>query len=201
MNSDRSSAGSIVPYIRRGAAAVIALTLLALVLSDLEIAQARGWWDRHSLTGSVVASLLVLGVTALIFDEVIARHQRRERASTVAVQGLILYSQARRAYGAVLAGVDAASGSSNASEEMRPLASMLLTASPSLFDDPVARVFLERLQRLMGSLLQTLAAAPARGQGGDQRAPLMAEMAQLQASIEPLRARLPAEYRSLFDEP
>lgn len=144
--------------------------------------------------------MLVVGVTGLIFDEAIARYQRRDRASTVAVQGLILYSQACRAYAAVLADVDGASDS-RASEEMRPLASMLLTASPSLFDDPVARVFLERIQRLMGSMLQARSASPDGVNGGDRREPLEAEMAQLRASVEPLRARLPAEYRSLFDEP
>lgn len=186
--------------VRRGAAAVIALTLVALVVSDLEDRGLRSWWDRHSLTGSVLASMLVVGVTGLIFDEAIARYQRRDRASTVAVQGLILYGQACRAYAAVLADVDGAADS-RASEEMRPLASMLLTASPSLFDDPVARVFLERIQRLMGTMLQARSASPSGAHDGDRREPLEAEMAQLRASVEPLRARLPAEYQSLFDEP
>lgn len=54
--------------------------------------------------GSILASLLAVGVTALIFDEVIARQRRRERATSVAVQAMILYAQARRAFGAILAG-------------------------------------------------------------------------------------------------
>ena len=58
----------------------MAVLLLALVASDLWIERARVWWDRHSLTSSVVSNLLVLAVTALIVDEVIARRQRQERA-------------------------------------------------------------------------------------------------------------------------
>jgi hypothetical protein len=61
-------------------AVAIASGLVAIVACDLWIASFRDWWDRHSLTGSIVSSLLVLGVTALIVDEILARRQRRERA-------------------------------------------------------------------------------------------------------------------------
>jgi hypothetical protein len=180
------------------AAVAITAILLALVVCDLEIARFREWWERHSLTGSILASLLVVGVTGLIFDELIARYQRRERASSVAVQALIVYSQARRAYDAVLASDEAELSDTHVADEVRPLASMLLSASPSLFDDPVARVFLERVQQLMGAMVRTIAASPeARG---DITTLLADEMTQLQASVEPLRARLPAEYRSTIDD-
>jgi len=201
MGAGRSTSGSIAAYARRGGAAAIALTLLALVACDLWVAGFRGWWDRHSLTGSIVASLLVVGATGLIFDEAIARHQRRDRATSVAVQGMILYAQARQAFRAVVAEIGRASDSDDALEQVRPLANMVLSASPSLFDDTQARLFLDRLQRLMGSMIRTLAKPPAGGAAGDARKRLETEMAQLQASAEPLRARLPAEYRSMLDEP
>lgn len=76
---------------------------------------------------------------------------------------------------------------------------MLLTASPSLFDDSTAPLFLTRVQRLMGVMLRTISASPedARTDGPGL---LATDMPQLQTSMETLRARLPAEYRSMFDQ-
>jgi hypothetical protein len=53
----------------------------------------------------------------------------------------------------------------------RHLANMILVASPALFDDPEARLFLEEVQRLAGTkygalALHKLSTAPAAG-GGD----------------------------------
>ena len=81
--------------VRRVAATTVVMTLATLVAYDVWIRGVRVWWDRHSLTGSIVASLLGLAVTALIVDEVVARRQRKERAVSVAVQSLIVYGQAR----------------------------------------------------------------------------------------------------------
>jgi hypothetical protein len=96
------------------------------------------------VTGSILVSLLVVGVTALIFDEVIARQKRRER-DLVTVRGKILYAQARRAFGAVARG-DEASGPSRALEEIRPLASLLLAAADYIW----ASSHVERRPRLSG---------------------------------------------------
>ena len=101
-----------------------------------------------------MANLLVVAFTALIVDEVVARRQQRKRGVSVAVQGLIVYGQARRAYGAVNASGDGGSDTLDASEELRTLASMLLTASSALFDDPVARRFLEQVERFAGSMIR-----------------------------------------------
>ena len=57
---------------RRLAAALVAMALLALIACDQFVSGFPAWWDRHSLTGSIVSSLLVLAVTALIVDEVVA---------------------------------------------------------------------------------------------------------------------------------
>jgi hypothetical protein len=77
----------MIDPVRRIAAAAAAATLIALVVCDQCIASFRAWWDRHSFTGSVVANLLVLAITALIVDEVVARRQQRKRGVSVAVQG------------------------------------------------------------------------------------------------------------------
>ena len=183
---------------RRISAAAVAAALLALVACDIWIGSFRAWWYHHSLTGSIVSSLLVLGIAALIVDEVVARRQLRERGSTVAVQAMIVYGQARRASDALLAEKED-SDATDASSEARTLASMLLTASPSLFDDPVARLFLEDIQRLAGDLYGALAAA-AGAPGDAARERVAAQMRQVHASAGPLVARLPAEYRRSTDD-
>jgi len=65
---------------RRLAATAAAAVLVMLVAGDLLVRRVRTWGNGHSLTGSVVTSLLVLAVAALIVDEVVAHRQRRERA-------------------------------------------------------------------------------------------------------------------------
>jgi hypothetical protein len=187
---------------RRLAAAGITIALLALVACDLRIESFRVWWDNHSLTASIVSSLLVLGVTALIVDEVVARRQRNDRATSVAVQAMIVYDQAQRAYLALVASLDAPDGdSSDAPEEMRALANMLLTSSPSLFDDPEARVFLERVQRLTAVMFRKSSSSVI----GDARRPsaeaIKTAMDNLHASAGPLLQRLSAGYRAAIDEP
>jgi hypothetical protein len=98
-----ASTRSRASVLRWVAAAAIAATLLALVACEIWVTTVRAWWDRHSLTGDVVSSLLVVGATVLIFDEILARRQRKERAGSVAVQVLIVYGQAVRAYDALRA--------------------------------------------------------------------------------------------------
>ena len=177
---------------RRVAAALVAMALLALIACDQFVPGFPAWWDRHSLTGSIVASLLVLAVTALIVDDVVARRQRRERAVSVAVQGLIVYGQARRAYDSMT--------STSAREELGTLASMLLTASSSLFDDPEARLLLEQLQRFAG-LMYRAVVAPSKGApstvNGQQ---LASAMSGLQAAVQPLLGRISAEDRASLED-
>jgi hypothetical protein len=197
------------PLLRRLAGLVVALALLALVACDLWVGAIRSWWDRHSLTGSVVSNLLVLAVTALIVDEIVARRQRRERAVSVAVQGLIVYGQARRAADAIAAQADAAhadaaedqgDGSADAAaEELRTLAAMLLTASPSLFDDSEARRFLDQVERFSVSMFRTVQASSGGPVSGEDRARLTTEMSDLRATVEPLLARIPAPDRSALE--
>jgi hypothetical protein len=185
--------------LRRVAAASAAIAVLALVACDLWVGTVRIWWDRHSLTGSVVSNLLVLAVAALIVDEVVARRQRRERAISVAVQGLIVYGQARRAYDAVSATGVESGPESGAPDELRALASMLLTASPNLFDDPEARRFLEQVERLSVSMLQRVVGSSrvVANAGDPQR--MESDMARVKKTVDPLLARIPAEDRGWLE--
>ncbi|HVA03959.1 MAG TPA: hypothetical protein VMU64_09425 [Acidimicrobiales bacterium] len=185
--------------VRRGAAAAVAVTLLALVASDLWIGGFRAWWDRHSLTGSIVSSLLVLAVAGLIVDDVVARRQRRERSVSVAVQGLIVFGQARRACRAILRRDEHDPGSSAPADELRTLAGMLLTASSSLFDDPEARRFLEQVERFSVSMISAISTSPAAALSAQNRTRLTAEMSELETVVKPLLARIPPKDRALLE--
>jgi hypothetical protein len=192
-------------------AAAITGTLLALVACEIWVTAVRSWWDTHSFTGDVISSLLVVGATVLIIDEILARRQRKDRAVSVAVQVLIVYGQTLRAYDALTAWPDALSvwhGPDDAQlvgarEEVRTLSSMILAASPSLYDDPEARLFLDEVQRLVG----TMYAAPALGfsasaanDGESVVARLGASRTRLDGRVAPLAARLPKQYRAGLDE-
>jgi hypothetical protein len=189
---------------RRLAAAAVAACLVVLVVCDLSVAGFQAWWDRHSLTTSIVSSLLVLAVTGLIVDEVVARRQRQQRATSVAVQALIVYGQGRRTWNAVKSGggvgTGAESGAGSPLEEWRALANMVLTASPTLFEDPEARRFLEQVERFSGLLLSRFR-RPEGTLADDDRQHLEAEFSKLEQSIRPLMARLPKADESLFEGP
>jgi hypothetical protein len=161
------------------------------VVCDLNLPRFAAWWDRHAVTTSIVSSLLIVGATALIFNEVVAYRQRRERSLSVAAQSLILYIQARQAYQAVLAGASDPSAPDVMPAELRDLASNLLVASPSLFDDPPARDFLLQLDRLMAELF----AAADRPDDQGQIDRLTDQMNRVQVSFQPLMARFPASYQ------
>ena len=182
--------------IRRTGALLIAAAIVFLIIYD--VANGRGfsdWWAQHAITTSLVSDLLIVGATALIFDEVQAYRQRKARSVSVAAQGLIVYGQAREAYQAVTAMVSDPSVDDAVPDELRDLASNLLVASPSLFDDRDARDFLLQLDRLMASLYSAANGQSNRPDGIGQPEELANRMNQVQASFEPLVARFPSGYQ------
>jgi hypothetical protein len=183
------------------AAAAVALTLLAMIACDLWLGGFRAWWNRDSLTGSIVSNLLVLAVAGLIVDDVVARRQRRERSVSVAVQGLIVFGQARRTCAAILSSDEEKSDSGAAADELRSLASMLLTASPNLFDDPAARQFLGQVERFSASMIHTVDASSPAALSPESRQRLTAEMSELETIVQPLLARIPVNDRALLEGP
>jgi len=185
--------------LRRIAAIVVAAALVALVACDLWVTSTRTWWDQHSLTGSVTSNLLVLAVTALIVDEVVARRQRRDRSVSVAVQGLIVYGQARRTHDAIVSTGGDGQPVGVAADELRTLANMLLTSSPSLFDDPAARTFLERVERFSVTMFRLVSAAAGQPVDGHDREHLSQEMARVRETVQPLLTRIPPEERRLLE--
>ncbi|HEX4258960.1 MAG TPA: hypothetical protein VH089_27980 [Streptosporangiaceae bacterium] len=182
--------------IRRIGALVIAAAIVFLIIYD--VASGRGfsdWWAEHAITTSLVSDLLIVGATALIFDEVHAYRQRKARSVSVAAQSLIVYGQAREAYQAVTAVVSDPSVDDTVPDELRDLASNLLVASPSLFDDRDARDFLLQLDRLMASLYSAANGQSDRPDGIGRLDELANRMNQVQASFDPLVARFPTDYQ------
>jgi hypothetical protein len=182
--------------IRRLGAVLIAAAIVALIVYDLM--NGRGfslWWDKHAITTSLVSDLLIVGATALIFDEVQAYRRRKDRSLSVAAQGMIVYGQAREAYQAVMANLSDPSAGNGIPGELRDLASNLLVASPSLFDDLQARDFLLNLDRLMASLFAAASGRSDRPDGLGRTDSLTQQMNQVQTSFQPLVARFPPEYQ------
>jgi hypothetical protein len=182
--------------IRRVGALLIAAAIVFLIVYD--IVRGRGfsaWWDKHAITASLVSDLLIVGATALIFDEVQAYRRRKDRSLTVAAQGLIVYGQAREAYQAVMANLSDPSSGTSVPDELKDLASNLLVASPSLFDDPDARDFLLQLDRLMAALFAAANGQGDRPDGLGQTVGLTNRMNDVDASFQPLVARFPPDYQ------
>lgn len=173
---------------RISAVAAVA-AVAAAVVTDLTISGVDEWWNRHSLVGSLVSSVLVLGVTVLIVDEVTAHRQVRERKRVAAVQALIVYGQTVQTAKVLMAPSDQRE-SEDAAGEVRALASMVLTAAPALFDDPEARDFMEQVEEFSSMVLRTGLSRPGHDVTDADRAKLSEAKEALSAAVQPLLARL-----------
>jgi hypothetical protein len=179
--------------IRRRLAAVFAGSSVVLLVGlDVSVPPVRSWFDHHAFTASVAANLLVLAVAALIVEEVVARRQRRDHALSVAVQSLIVYRQARRAYDAFGAGEADGVDVPDVTDELRTLAGMLLAASPNLYNDRGSRAFLDQAERSLVIMSRVVGASDG-GLDARGRRRIDREMSQLLTKVEPLRARFPVE--------
>ena len=75
---------------------------------------------------------------------------------------------------------------------------MVLTASSNLFDDPVARSFLEEVERFSASIVR-MAGAPTGTLSAEDRERLSSEMTRLKNLIDPLLDRIPEADRVLLE--
>jgi len=167
------------------------LAIAAVVISDLVVPGVGSWWDRHSLIGSFVTSALILGVTVQVVDQVAARRRVKERERVAAVQALIVYGQALRT-GRVLLATPDQTGNGDPESEVRALASMVLTAAPALFEDPVARDFMEKVERFSALLVRMVRRA-GEGLTSTDRRKVSQMKDALDSAIQPLLSRLRAE--------
>ncbi len=171
-------------------AALAALgAVVAAVVTDLTMPAVDGWWNRHSLVGSVISSVLILAITVLVVDEVNFRRQVRERNRVAAVQALIVYAQVRQTARVLLAPLDQRA-SADAAGEVRALASMVLTAAPALFDDPEARNFMDQAERFSAMLVRIGLGNVGHEVTDVDRATLSRAEEDLSTAVQPLLARL-----------
>jgi predicted permease len=136
----------------QGGSAAVVVTLVACVLVILDLADGpmRRWWDAHALTTDTVAGLLVLLITVLVVDQVVALRQINDRARAVAVQVGIMMTQAARTTQAVSQVLAGKGDRDSAGDEFRTYIMMLLAVAPILIDAKLSRNFLEQAQRMGG---------------------------------------------------
>src|SRR5215471_2897640 len=115
------------------------LVTLALVIVEVTDAGQRRWWAAHPLTTDTVAGLLVLLVTVLVVNQLLSRRQAGQRGHAVAAQAAILMAQAARSARAVSSAIGGSGDRDAASDGFRTYMMMLLTSTPVLINDPVAR--------------------------------------------------------------
>lgn len=172
--------------------------IAAVVVTDLTIRDVGAWWDRHSLLGSFVTSVLILGVTIQLVDQVTARRRVKDRKRVAAVQALIVYGQALRTERVLLAPPDEPENG-DPNSEVQALASMVLTAAPALFEDPTARDFMEKVETFSSLLYRMVRRRGAEISEAD-RARLSQAKTALSTAMSPLMSRLqPREAAALED--
>jgi hypothetical protein len=181
------------------AAVLATLVTLTLVVVELTDAGQRRWWAAHPLTTDTVAGLLVLLVTVLVVNQLLNRRQARQRGHAVAAQTVIMVAQATRSAQAVTAVADGSGDRGAASDGLRTYMLMLLTGSPVLIDDPVARRFLEQAQYLGGVMTATLAAIDKSPAGAAVPTDKLDDaVQQLQSAAAPLLQLLSPGMRDLI---
>lgn len=181
--------GSVKRGLTRIAAVGALLAVAAIVVTDVTTTGVERWWDRHSVITDVVGSVLILAVTVLIVDEVIARRRVKERARVAAVQAVIVYGQALRTETVLANKGEEEDGGAGGLAEVRSLALMLLTAAPALFDDPVARNFMNRAEGF-SSLMLRAALSGQRDVTDADRAKLAQAKEELRIAVQPMLVRL-----------
>jgi hypothetical protein len=183
----------------QGGSAAVVVTLVAcvLVILDLTNGPMRHWWAAHAMTTDTVAGLLVLLITVLVVDQVVALRQINDRARAVAVQVGIMMTQATRTTQAVSQVLAGKGDRDSAGDEFRTYIMMLLAVAPVLIDAKLSRNFLEQAQHLDGEMalaLNWFATAP--GQEKFPAAQLDDAVQALKSASTPLLQILTPEMRS-----
>jgi hypothetical protein len=142
------------------AALLVSLVTAGLIVIDCVDAGVRDFFARHALTTSTLSGILVLLVTVLVADRVLARRSLQDRSRAIAAQASLVYGQALRARDAVVALVtdDTADEAAEeaAGEESRTYTMAVMIATPTLIEVSATRDFLEAAQALGAHLALTL---------------------------------------------
>jgi hypothetical protein len=189
----------LIPLLGWLAAVFAMLVTLALVVAELTDAGQRRWWSGHPLTTDTVAGLAVLLVTVLVVNQLLNRRQAGPRGHAVAAQTAIMVAQATRSANAVSSMIDGSGDRDAASDGLRTYMMMLLTGSPVLIEDPVARHFLEQAQYLGGVMTRAFGTVERPPDGAAAPKDRLDDaMRQLQSAAAPLLQLLSPGMRDLI---
>ncbi|MBS1885303.1 MAG: hypothetical protein JSS97_20320 [Actinobacteria bacterium] len=136
--------------------AVAALVAGVLVL-DLSDASFAHWSAAHPFFTAAATGLLVLLVTVLIVDRVVAMRKERDQARAISAQATFVMAQATRASHAVALVLDGSGPREDASEEVRTYLTMVSVGTTVLLDAHLSRPFLEAAQALGAEMSAALA--------------------------------------------
>ncbi len=180
------------------ATGVVLLGTTALIVLDLADEGVRRWGARHPITVDTVCGMLVVLITVLVVNQVLARRALRDRASAIAAQAAIVLGQAARTVRTARAALNGdAEQEESAREETRSYMTMLLIAAPVLIDAALARAFLEQSQLLARELARVLAdLSDDAADRAATSAKLDAAVASLRTAAAPLMAVLTPDQRS-----
>lgn len=176
---------------------VLVLTLVAVGL-DIGDGSVRQFWSRHPFTSSVVAGVLVLLLTVLIFDRVNRIRQITAQSRAIGVQAAVIVAQAERAAGAITRPFDSQKDRDEASQELRTYMQMLLTSAPVLIDARTSRAFLEVAQQTAAKLYRAMRET-ADGGDEDVAARIKNAVDQLHQGAAPLLEQLDREQLGAVD--
>ncbi len=172
-------------------AIVVAIVLVLLSVLDLDDGSFSRWSADHPFFTSAVTGILVLLVTVLIVDRVVAMREERSQSRAISAQATIVMAQAARASQAVEAALEGSGGRDAAGDELRTYLVMLSVGAPVLMGAHLSRDFLEAAQALGGEMTVALSKAdddPAA------RSRLDAAITRLRAESAPLLAILDPEH-------
>ncbi len=85
----------------------LVVLLVALVVTELFLAPVAGFWSGHPMTGAVASAVITLLATVFVFQEVLARQERRRQEGLNGLAHDSLYREVerlRRSYRAYVRG-------------------------------------------------------------------------------------------------
>ncbi len=174
--------------------AAAAVAGILVLLSGLDLAdRSFGRWaaDRPFFTATFTG-VLVLLVTVLIVDRLVARRDEKDQSRAVAAQATIVMAEGARATAALDEAVNGRGNRPGAEDEVKTYLTILSMATPVLLAPHFSRGFLESAQAL-GADLTIALAEPAPSP--ETRRRLNAAVDRLRTESTPLLDFLDPEHR------
>jgi uncharacterized protein involved in response to NO len=181
------------------AALTVTVITALLVILDISDRSVHRYWSRHSFTSSVLAGVLVLLLTVLLVDRVVASRELKNQSRAIGAQAALIAAQAQRAVQAVTQNLDGKSQGSDATTEVQTY-TVVLSISASLFiNSSITRAFLEDAQRLAAELIRALRPSDGADSAARAKQRLDQAVARLRRSAKPMLAALNEQQRAAIE--